>query len=332
MKKLKRVAIIISIIAVIYFISWQIDFSFGQQPVLGITFSEFYAKEILRLDWQKAYEAIIKDFQPKNLRLIAYWQYLESQKDNFDFFDLDWQISEAQKINANIILVLGLRVPRWPECHSPRWAKDYESGIMNQELLDYLREIVNHYKDFAAIKAWQVENEPFLTQFGECPPLDKNFLRKEIDLVKALDPSRPVMITDSGELSFWTRAAFFGEMFGTTLYRVVWNKFIGAWIYPYPPVFYTLRAWVLKSFYGVKNVIISELQAEPWARGGGSITRVEFEKQTQDFDISRLRRNLEFARKTGIKDIYLWGVEWWYWRKINGDENWWNLGKEIFVK
>ena len=39
-----------------------------------------------------------------------------------------------------------------------------------------ITETINRYKDNQAIKAWQVENEPFLKGFGECPKLDKEFL------------------------------------------------------------------------------------------------------------------------------------------------------------
>ncbi len=30
------------------------------------------------------------------------------------------------------------------------------------------------------IWAWQIENEPFLNMFGECPPFDKEFFEKEV--------------------------------------------------------------------------------------------------------------------------------------------------------
>jgi len=36
------------------------------------------------------------------------------------------------------------------------------------------------------------------------------------------------------------------------------------------------------------------------------------------------KRNIDFAEKTGLKEFYLWGGEWWYWLKTkqNNDEIW----------
>ena len=50
---------------------------------------------------------------------------------------------------------------------------------------------------------------------------------------------RPVLITDSGELGWW-RPASNWVIFGTTLYRVVWNKYVAYWNYKYliPPALY----------------------------------------------------------------------------------------------
>ncbi|MEI9966698.1 MAG: glycoside hydrolase family 2 TIM barrel-domain containing protein [Candidatus Moraniibacteriota bacterium] len=93
-------------------------------------------------------------------------------------------------------------MPRWPECHIPAWAAG-DTAMRQGALLDFMDETVRRYRDNGAVAFWQVENEPFLSQFGECPPLDVNFLESEISLVKALDPTRPVIVTDSGELSLW---------------------------------------------------------------------------------------------------------------------------------
>ena len=37
-----------------------------------------------------------------------------------------------------------------------------------EALLNWLKVVVLRYKDYPNIKMWQVENEPFLTVFGEC--------------------------------------------------------------------------------------------------------------------------------------------------------------------
>ncbi len=311
----------------VYLVLWQINFK-KDEPVFGLTFSQIYA-EGLGLDWREVYSAILSELNPRKVRLIAYWQNLEPQKDKFNFADLDWQIKEAQKKNAEIVLVLGYRVPRWPECHAPNWTKSLKKEEFDEELLSYLKELILHYRSFSSIKVWQVENEPLLSFFGDCPKAEREFLKKEIETVKALD-SRPVMITDSGELSLWLRTMGLSEFLGTTLYRVVWNKYAGWSESVYPPVFYTIRSGIAKRIFKNKEVIISELQAEPWTAYRKPLTEVDFEEQIKHFSVKNLKNNIEFAEKTGLREIYLWGVEWWYWRKLRGDENFWNFGKETF--
>ncbi len=331
MKKFVKILVpTVLIIFAIYFLSWQFDFSKGDE-ILGVTFSQYYAEEILKLDWRRTYQEILDDLNPKKLRLIAYWQYLEPERGVFNFEDLDWQIEEAQKRNREVVLVIGRRVPRWPECHVPEWAKNLNNEDFKKTLLDYLSVLVNHYKSFETVRVWQVENEPFLKTFGICSSLNGKFLKKEITLVKTLDP-RPIMVTDSGELSLWIRASRISDIFGTTFYKIVWNKYTGWFEQFYPPVFYALRGELVKTMTQTKKIIISELQAEPWTADGKTITNVAFEEQIKHFNLGQLRENIKLARKTGIKEIYLWGSEWWYYRKINGDSGYWTLIKEELLK
>jgi hypothetical protein len=37
---------------------------------------------------------------------------------------------------------------------------------------------------------------------------------------------------------------------------------------------------------------------------------------------------MTFARQIGAKDIDMWGGEWWYWRKVNGDPSIWSAVKQ----
>ena len=330
-KKTKLFLLFVIGIFSLYLISWSFDFSKGKDFKLGITFSQYYTKEQLGLDWRKTYLAILDDLNPSYLRLIAYWQYLEPEEGIFDFRDLDWQIAEAQKRDKKIILVVGHRVPRWPECHAPQWLQNQKLKIKNQKLLDYIEKTITHYKNNEAIIAWQVENEPLLEVFGKCPKPDREFLKKEIAQVQSLDPTRPIIVTDSGELSLWWRTAGLSEILGTTLYRKVWNQYIGYFKHLYPPVFYTLRAWIAKKFFGNQKIIISELQGEPWAPGHQSLAKFPLDEQLEHFSPEDLEKNVEFAKKTGLDEIYLWGAEWWWWLKTKkGDDRFWITAKEIF--
>jgi hypothetical protein len=325
-KIIKTILGAIILISLILVIAWQFDFS-NDKPNWGITFSQTYAEKDLKLDWKEAYSSILNDMNFKKIRLVAYWNLIEPTKNEFNFNDLDWQIEEASKSNKEIILALGFRAPRWPECHLPDWVNSSEQNEFHESVLSYITTVIKRYQNYDSIKIWQVENEPLLSVFGECPPPSRNFLKEEISLVKSLDPSRNILITDSGELSLWLRTAGLSEIFGTTLYRIVWNSYTGWWEHIYPPALYSARASLVKSLTKTEDVIIAELQAEPWISGNRSINEVSLEEQAEHFSLDDLQKSLEIAQKTGIRDIYLWGAEWWYWRKTHGNSDYWDFMK-----
>ena len=60
------------------------DFGKGKNPEIGVTFSKAYA-ESLGLDWQKTYLAIIDDLKVENIRLIAQWNEVEPEFNQFNF-------------------------------------------------------------------------------------------------------------------------------------------------------------------------------------------------------------------------------------------------------
>ena len=327
-----RIAIIFAISCLLFSIAVLIYLMTGDIPAagkvdFGVTFSEPFAKQ-LDLDWQKTYLAILDDLHVRKLRLIAYWPEIEKEKDNYTFDDLDWQIEEARRRKAEVILAMGRKTPRWPECHIPEWAKRLSEEEQQTEILALLDQIIKHYKNNHAIKYWQVENEPFFDNFGECPKLDKNFLDEEIALVKNLD-TRQIILTDSGELSLWLGPVWRTTILGTTLYRVVWDKTLGHFHYPIPPVFYYKRAQLAKKLFGLEKVFVIELQAEPW--GPKQIYETPITQQEKSMNPAEFKKTIEYMRQTGLKEAYLWGVEWWYWMKTAmGDPTIWNEARKLW--
>lgn len=167
----------------------------------GVNFSQSHAQN-LKLDWQSTYLSILGDLGVKNIKLLTDWDKVETAPNTYFFDDIDWQVNQAQNHGATIIYVVGLKTGRWPECHAPAWADSMSLDKQQQqnELLNYIATVISRYKSNSAIVAWQAENEP-LVDFGECLWQDKEFLKKEVALIKSLDPSRPVIISDSGEQS-----------------------------------------------------------------------------------------------------------------------------------
>ncbi len=294
---------------------------------LGMTFSSRYA-EGLGLNARETYLALLDEVGVKKMRLPVYWDLVESKKDTYDFSEVDWQLAEAEKRNVDVILTVGLKVPRWPECHIPEWAKESDD-VRKQGVLHFIEKTIERYKGNEAIVKWQIENEPFLS-FGICPPFEVAFLEQEVALAKRLDPSRPILLTDSGELSTWYGAAKRGDEFGTTLYRDIYSPKAGGYFeYPIGPNFFRFKEKVMRLLTDQEHFSVIELQAEPWASGW--IANIALEEQFRTMNETRLRDNVDYARQVGFHDIYLWGGEWWYWMKVT--KNYpavWEEGKRLF--
>lgn len=330
-KRLLRVKnillVVFGLMLVILFLSLGKAYN-KEELVYGVTFSVKQARH-LELDWQTAYRAILDDLGARRLRLSAYWDEVEPQAGGYVWNDLDWQVDEAAARGASVILAVGGRLPRWPECHFPDWAAALPKEQREAELLDYLKATVVRYRNTANIIAWQVENEPFLNQFGECPNLDPAFLDKEIALVKSLD-SRPVIITDSGELSVWIPAAKRADIFGTTMYRDTYSRFLKSYIhYPISPAFFRFKQRLTGWFAEPEDWIVIELAAEPW--GPASYKEMTREEKDRTMSLAKFKEIIEFSRQAGFRTFYLWGAEWWYWEKLRNDQPaYWDYAKSLF--
>ncbi len=293
----------------------------------GVTFSYPYAQG-LGLDWKKTYLSILDELNPKYIRLSAYWDSVEPKNGVYNFNELDFQVNQAGARGTKIVLAVGRRLPRWPECHDPEWIKNLSPEVLKNEQLSYIEAVVRRYQGSPAIISWQVENEPFLSVFGECPKLNVSLLDSEIALVKKLDPPMPITITDSGELSFGYAANSRGDIFGTTLYRYVYNDVFNTyWTNHIPALFYRFKAGFFKLLRPDKKVVIMELEAEPWTTKG--IPNTPIEEQFKTMSMDKFSKILEVAKNTGFSPQYLWGAEWWYWMKTKGHPEFWDKAKEL---
>jgi hypothetical protein len=295
----------------------------------GMSFNTFYAED-LGLDWQETYDAMLDDLGVRHLRLAAHWPMIEPRDDVYDFSKLDYQIERAEEVDAEVILAVGRRLPRWPECHVPEWAEELTWEEQQQKILDYIMVVVNRYKDRDVITYWQVENEPFLEVFARehCGNTDEDFFAREIEHFRSLDDTRPLLVTDSGNLGTWRRAFKYGDAFGTSVYIHFWNPELGQFRTILPPWFYRLKENVMKLLYGDRETFLIELSAEPWLLE--PITDVPIETQYERMDIEKLNDIIKYAKAARYEKQYLWGAEWWYWLKDKGHPEMWQRGKELF--
>ncbi|MDP3970649.1 MAG: cellulase family glycosylhydrolase [bacterium] len=297
-----------------------------QEKLFGVTYSTKYAKE-LDLDWQEAYLAVLDDLKVKLIRIPVYWDEIEQEEGNIILDDVAWMMDEASARDVRVILAIGQRVPRWPECHPPAWAKNLPKTQLEDAELLMLTNVVEKFRDHSALDRWQVQNEPFLSFFGECPKPDDDFIISSVWTVRNLDANHKIIVTDSGELSTWASAAELGDELGISMYRVTWNRWFGYFYYPLPPSYYTNKSIFIKNY--VDNVLVSELQAEPWV--SGPIKDVPLNEQYRSMDEDSFMNNVDFVRRTNFSEVLLWGVEWWYWLKEKQDTDvMWETARPLF--
>lgn len=300
-----------------------------EEIVYGMSFNTMYARE-LGLDWQETYDAILTELGVRHLRLAAHWPMVEPEAGTYNFVELDYQIKKAEEVGAEVILAVGRRLPRWPECHVPQWAYDIDPQVRNDAQIAYMTAVIERYKGSSAVKYWQVENEPFLEVFAfeHCGRLDTDFLDAEIELVRTLDPSRQIIVTDSGNLGLWYGAYSRGDIFGTSVYVHFWNPEIGQFRTLLPAFVYRVKENFLALVYGEKPTFLIELSAEPWLVA--PITTVPLEVQFSRMDVEKFQDILAYAKDTRYERQYLWGAEWWYWLLKQGNGEMWEAGQALY--
>lgn len=300
------------------------------QIAWGLTFSAGDARG-LGLDPQQAYRAILDDLHPKRLRLVAYWTDIQPTSGQFDFSDLDWQVSQAEQRHIPYTLVVGRKVPRWPECYTPGWAKAQPKATQQQDALRFIDHTIHRYDSHPYLLRWQIENEPFF-RFGDgCPDPDETFLSQEITLARHLT-SKPIMVTDSGEASTWLNSSKYPDVLGSTLYRVVLNPKGQAFHHFLTPDYYAHHANLIRKLHPtVKQVIIAELQAEPWTQIG--LPGLSHAYIDQTLSHQQFQANIKFASDVGLPEVYFWGAEWWYYEKLHGgDPYYWDTARDVFAQ
>lgn len=327
------ISLIIFIVGVSYGIaSWYIHKHADEPLKYGTTFIPRYAR-FYQLDPKETFHDLIYDMGFERFRLVSYWDDIEKNQGQYDFEELDWQFKMAEEAGVEINLSLGLRQPRWPECHMPNWAEQMPKDQWYVSLKDFMGKVVERYKDSPALVSYQVENEFFMTIFGDCPDFNRDRLVDEYNYVKSLDPSRPIVVTRSNNWGGIPINEPTPDVYGIAVYKRVWDKTLTKryFEYPYPSWFYATLAGAGEIYSG-KNMIIHELQMEPWLDESTNAEMNDVNsiaEQDKSMNAERLKDRFSYAEKTGMKTIDTWGAEWWYWRKeVANDPSLWNVAKE----
>lgn len=311
---------------------WYIWQQSNQPLILGASFIPDYAEQ-LGVDPQQTLHAILTDLGVKHLRLVSYWSDVEPAQGHYDFSTLDWEFAQADAAHAQVSLSIGLRQPRWPECHPPSWVDTSQPDSQWEPALkQYMQAVVERYKNNPALQSYQLENEYFLKAFGQCQNFDRNRLVNEFNYLKQLDPKHPVIIARSNNALGLPLGAPTPDAFGVSVYKRVWDQTITRryFEYPFPAWFYAFLAGAEEIETG-KNTVIHELQAEPWPPYGETLTQTDIATQNESLSPERLKDRFQYGEATGIKQIDLWGAEFWYYRMVKlHDPDLWNVAKQQY--
>jgi hypothetical protein len=330
---------VLCLLVVLIFIasSWAVAVWYAQShksmPLkFGATFVPNYAR-YFGLEPQETMQAMIDDLGVRRFRLVSYWKDMERNPGEYDFSELDWQFQKVEASGGEIALAIGLRQPRWPECHGPQWAMAKPMAEWEEDLNEFMGAVIDRYKDSPALVEYQLENEFFLSVFGECPDFSRERLVREYEFVKIRDPDTPVTVSRSNNALGIPIGQPQPDQFAVSVYKRVWDKTITKryYEYPFPAWFYGSLAGWGKIFTG-KDLYIHELQTEAWLPTGYSMRDAPIEELYKSLNPERLEKRIEYGVDSGMKTIDLWGVEWWYHMKTKRSApELWNTAKQSIL-
>jgi hypothetical protein len=321
--------------------------------LLGISFRPRQA-EALGLDPEATLRTLLA--YPFDLvRLGAYWDRVEPAPGRFVPDALDWELDAAERAGKRIILCVGaVKTFGYPECFVPahHLATPLREGALvtpdsHPALLAasvaFVTRVVERYRERSSIVAWQVEHEaadPLGVEHSW--RLAEAFARAEVDAVRAVDPTRPIMMNGFLPTSLpvaaqqrW-RTRDQGDSLAVAR-RLA--DMVGIGYYPRhallragPRTLYLngglrgrraegLRAWAAASGRGL---MIAEGQAEPWEpattppspAAGAAMYSCPPERVIQNYTAC-----VEWARLGGapLYAYLFWGAEYWVLRERDGD-------------
>ena len=298
------------------------------------------------------------------LRLGAYWRRIEPRPGDFLTGELDSQLDAAEAAGKQVLLCVGaVKTFGYPEFFVPphRLPRPIREGIrvrpgshrwLLEPALDFVRRLVERYRERRCIVGWQVEHEsvdPLGVEHSW--RLDAEFVRAEIAAVRDSDPQRrPILLNGFWPMSYlvalqqWWRTRDQGDSVAFALRNA---DIVGLDVYPCHGLisFGRLTAYLAggagplhsharervftQARAAGRRVMISEGQAEPWetivkppSPAEGAMYSCTPERMVQTYNTC-LRWN---------DDLYayvFWGAEYWLLRAKGGDVSYLNAFSRI---
>lgn len=292
------------------------------------------------------------------IRLGAYWSRVEPRPGALDFGELDWQLEAAERAGKQIILNVGpLKTFGYPEFFVPehRLAGPLPEGRLIRPAdypgllaaaIEHVSRVVERYRDRPSIIAWQIEHEA-VDPLGleHSWRLAVEFVEREVAAVRAVDPSRPILLNGFFQTSIlvglaqWWQTRDQGDSLAVAQ-RLA--DIVGVDYYPRHalvslggPTLYVdgthgvWQRWARRRLFdwarraSGQRLMITEGQAEPWE----AVTtppnppgQVMYSRGPEQV-IETYNRWQVWTREVGVTlDAYLfWGAEYWMLRQRHGD-------------
>jgi glycosyl hydrolase family 42 (putative beta-galactosidase) len=322
--------------------------------ILGISFRPRQA-EALGLEGPAALQRLLA-YPFEIIRLGAYWNRIEPERGAFNTRELDWQLDAAEHAGKRVILAVGaLKTFGYPEFFVP---PDYlvtrlrEGSLIRPDgypaLLAgasaFISRIVTRYRDHQSIVAWQLEHEavdPLGVEHSW--RLAASWIERELEALRAADPSRPVMMngflptSSLVQVTQWWRtrdqgdsldiASRLADIVGIDYYpRHALRRLGRRTLYLETADLPWERARCVRLFASARargtRVMVAEGQAEPWE----GVTIPPNPKRRALFScppeqlIRNYNRAIEWSRLEPPLYAYLfWGAEYWIVRDQAGD-------------
>jgi Beta-galactosidase len=311
---------------------------------LGTTFSQLQCY-YLGLDYQDAFRQIC-DLGFDYIRLCSYWHELEAVENQFDFKTLDWLLEESDRREIKVILTVGMKAPRWPEFHFPKWLEAYydtrasdqpidRNPTIAEHALKLIDAVVSHTRDASSVHYWQVENEPFV-QFEITGGrfLSPKFVQQEVELVRSLARSQQKILLTAGihlpnpqpaDDQAFDASRKLADAVGINVYTKVPDG-KQSYLEPTKAYWRKLQIWQQVLQDDRKESWIAEAQAEPWEPNELVPVRKINYPSSSPVQASELVRSVAaLGYGTGM----LWGCEYWYWSQKKGRSHWWDAMQNL---
>ena len=186
--------------------AWQhLSIEHRRSTLLGMSFRTPQVA-VLGLDARTTLQTLLT-YPFQLIRLGAYWNRMEPEPGTFYTDELDRQIDAAEQAGKLIILCVGpLKTFSYPEFFVPAHhlrlpfpehilVKPSAYPSLLTAATEFIARLVERYKHRKGIVAWQLEHEavdPLGVEHSW--RLDVDFVEKEVEALRKVDPTRPIMM------------------------------------------------------------------------------------------------------------------------------------------